>query len=128
MCVRSFRKVPFLQLNFIVFDLHIICTKLANNRRWINGWHRYSILHLPATCTYVDSRRVWFVRSFPQLALTMHTQEMDQRITVSWTQVLQRWRLFTLSEYCIIEPCLKWGCIEFKYYADGIHSGITPPG
>ena len=23
---------------------------------------------------------------------------------------------------------LKWGCIEFKYYADGIHSGLTPPG
>ena len=23
---------------------------------------------------------------------------------------------------------LKRGCIEFKYYADGIHSGLTPPG
>ena len=26
-----------------------------------------------------------------------------------------------------IEP-LKGHCIEFKYYADGIHSGLTPPG
>ena len=23
---------------------------------------------------------------------------------------------------------LKGYCIEFKYYADGIHSGLTPPG
>ena len=23
---------------------------------------------------------------------------------------------------------LKRHCIEFKYYADGIHSGLTPPG
>ena len=23
---------------------------------------------------------------------------------------------------------LKGRCIEFKYYADGIHSGLTPPG
>ena len=23
---------------------------------------------------------------------------------------------------------LKRGCIEFKYYADGIRSGLTPPG
>ena len=23
---------------------------------------------------------------------------------------------------------LKGHCIEFKYYADGIHSGHTPPG
>ena len=143
MRVVSFRKVPFLQLNFIVFVLHI-CTKLAiidlfslirlliqmgtvlfilifsmltmrmtvlasfstitrtvagtreasssaavsascagleglcatltahhieklwrRNRRWINGWHWYSILHLPATCTYVDNRRVWFSRTDP---------------------------------------------------------------
>ena len=21
-----------------------------------------------------------------------------------------------------------WHCIEFKYYADGVHSGLTPPG
>ena len=23
---------------------------------------------------------------------------------------------------------LKGHCIEFKYYADGVHSGLTPPG
>ena len=27
-----------------------------------------------------------------------------------------------------IEAWLKGHCIEFKYYADGIHSGLTPPG
>ena len=26
------------------------------------------------------------------------------------------------------EKLLKGHCIEFKYYADGIHSGLTPPG
>ena len=26
------------------------------------------------------------------------------------------------------ERKLKGHCIEFKYYADGIHSGLTPPG
>ena len=25
-------------------------------------------------------------------------------------------------------PLLKGPCIEIKYYADGIHSGLTPPG
>ena len=32
---------------------------------------------------------------------------------------------------CITFPSvilLKRGCIEFKYYADAIHSGLTPPG
>ena len=29
-----------------------------------------------------------------------------------------------LSVYSVI----KRGCIEFKYYADAIHSGLTPPG
>ena len=29
------------------------------------------------------------------------------------------------SFWCIY---LKGHCIEFKYYADGIHSGLTPPG
>ena len=28
----------------------------------------------------------------------------------------------------IIKFMLKGHCIEFKYYADGIHSGLTPPG
>ena len=23
---------------------------------------------------------------------------------------------------------LKRGCVEFKYYADAVHSGLTPPG
>ena len=27
-----------------------------------------------------------------------------------------------------ISEHLKGHCIEFKYYADGIHSGLTPPG
>ena len=26
-----------------------------------------------------------------------------------------------------ILPQLKGHCIEFRYYADGIHSGLTPP-
>ena len=28
----------------------------------------------------------------------------------------------------ITVPTLKGHCIEFKYYADGIYSGLTPPG
>ena len=28
----------------------------------------------------------------------------------------------------IMSSVLNGGCIEFKYYADGIHSGLTPPG
>ena len=27
----------------------------------------------------------------------------------------------------IEKDCLKGHCIEFKYYADGTHSGLTPP-
>ena len=33
------------------------------------------------------------------------------------------------SGYDLVDNChLKGHCIEFKYYADGIHSGLTPPG
>ena len=28
----------------------------------------------------------------------------------------------------IMLSVLKGHCIEFKYYADGKHSGLTPPG
>ena len=28
----------------------------------------------------------------------------------------------------LLQNDLKGHCIEFKYYADGIHSGLTPPG
>ena len=27
-----------------------------------------------------------------------------------------------------VQPALKGHCIELKYYADCIHSGLTPPG
>ena len=34
-----------------------------------------------------------------------------------------------VGKLCIIRKALLKGhCIEFKYYADGIHSGLTPPG
>ena len=38
--------------------------------------------------------------------------------------------LFTNIIYRGTDTCnnLKGHCIEFKYYADGIHSGLTPPG
>ena len=29
---------------------------------------------------------------------------------------------------CITLVIFKGHCIEFKYCADGIHSGLTPPG
>ena len=43
---------------------------------------------------------------------------------------------FTIASYVSAFPSLLWfnmlrlrgHCIEFKYYADGIHSGLTPPG
>ena len=65
----------------------------------INDWRCYSVLHLPTTDTDVDNRRVRFVCSFPQLALPVHTEDVDERITFSWWLVL-RWlrRVFTLSE------------------------------
>ena len=38
--------------------------------------------------------------------------------------------LFTsaLSKLFVHLISLKKGCIEFIYYADAIHSGLTPPG
>ena len=41
--------------------------------------------------------------------------------------VLQFYFAF-LRNYCHENRNLKGHCIEFKYYADGIHSGLTPPG
>ena len=36
---------------------------------------------------------------------------------------------FSLMGYLfVLSSVLKGHCIEFKYYADGIHSGLTPPG
>ena len=32
------------------------------------------------------------------------------------------------SESLFCKKNLKRSCIEFKYYADAIHSGLTPPG
>ena len=64
----------------------------------INDWRCYSVLHLPATNTDVDNRRVRFVSSFPHLALPVYTQDVEEGITLSWWLVLHRRRLFTLSE------------------------------
>ena len=65
----------------------------------INDWRCYSVLHLPATDTDVDNSRVRFVRSFPHLALPVHTQDVDECITFSWWLVLRRLRrLVKLSE------------------------------
>ena len=33
-----------------------------------------------------------------------------------------------LEVFTCVQSLLKGHCIEFKYYADGIHSGLTPPG
>ena len=70
------------------------------NKLWccINDWRCYPVLHLPATDTDVDNRRVTLVRSFPQRALPVYPQGVDERITLRWWLVLQRRRLFTLSE------------------------------
>ena len=41
-------------------------------------------------------------------------------------------KLFRAVKYIddcnILQNDLKGHCIEFKYYANGIHSGLTPPG
>ena len=33
-----------------------------------------------------------------------------------------------MHSMCLRRLALKRDCIEFKYYADGIHSSLTPPG
>ena len=38
------------------------------------------------------------------------------------------WAAVTRMHIKALSLDLKRGCIEFKYYADGIHSGLTPPG
>ena len=43
------------------------------------------------------------------------------------------WKIMYADDLVIVaehrkELQLKGHCIEFKYYADGIHSGLTPPG
>ena len=35
---------------------------------------------------------------------------------------------YASSQLSVLLSILKGHCIEFKYYADGIHSGLTPPG
>ena len=45
----------------------------------------------------------------------------------------RRWKCFpsltiSLTKSLRVAGSLKGHCIEFKYYADGIHSGLTPPG
>ena len=37
-------------------------------------------------------------------------------------------RIITALLITVASVCLKGRCIEFQYYADGIHSGLTPPG
>ena len=43
------------------------------------------------------------------------TQELQQLCYKNYQMKIGEW-------------VLKGHCIEFKYYADGIHSGLTPPG
>ena len=52
-------------------------------------------------------------RSFPSDQLVVRPDFVDRTDTGSWKETSQ---------------ILKGHCIEFKYYADGIHSGLTPPG
>ena len=56
----------------------------------------------------------------------------------AFTQVLSRMhvlhvercshKMAILKVMNVFTQVLKGHCIEFKYYADGIHSGLTPPG
>ena len=42
--------------------------------------------------------------------------------------IILLWRTPRRFRKYIVLRILKGHCIEFKYYADGIHSGLTPPG
>ena len=45
---------------------------------------------------------------------------------INWNEPMCKYRM--CSNNCFLFHKLKGHCIEFKYYADGIHSGLTPPG
>ena len=45
---------------------------------------------------------------------------LTKGVPYPWSQTLQ-------TTFDAVKLMLKGHCIEFKYYADGIHSGLTPP-
>ena len=57
-----------------------------------------------------------------QSRLNLRKHFLSQRVVDVWN---------SLPDDVVTAPSLnmlKGHCIEFKYYADGIHSGLTPPG
>ena len=46
----------------------------------------------------------------------------------SYVNVVSQYDINASTTTIVYLSCLKGHCIEFKYYADGIHSGLTPPG
>ena len=48
--------------------------------------------------------------------------------TGATSELSSRWNLVGMLSGIDALLGLKGHCIEFKYYADGIHTGLTPPG
>ena len=57
---------------------------------------------------------------------TLRPGELPLQIKIIHNDVLLV--AITALGFCYTYSDLKGHCIEFKYYADGIHSGLTPPG
>ena len=76
-----------------------------------------------------DQIRPWFTSLFDR-CFVPSTQKRDlvsgQVVLPPVASSCVRGCRGTLSAY--LGAHLKGHCIEFKYYADGIHSGLTPPG
>ena len=66
-----------------------------------------------------------------------HIQECDFVIIISTRLTnfinmlpdvgISRRKVYSVVQYLLQWDLLKRGCIEFKYNADGIHSGLTRP-
>ena len=76
----------------------------------------------------VSASKNWL--ALAELACNWQLKRVNSRKFHGASGTLLYLNLTFMNLYCrtgILIP-LKGHCIEFKYYADGIHSGLTPPG
>ena len=74
---------------------------------------------------------ITYLRYLPFSAHSMSTMKNPASIANLSLQLIARIQCQVCQRYNSTSPAdtkLKGHCIEFKYYADGIYCGLTPPG
>ena len=109
------------------------------NSNWDFFHQNYMSQSIPSRMTKHKHHLPWITRSIIRLQRKIdkaHSQAKTTKGNKHWGKCKQLRKEVTkevansYNNYInnVIGKSLKGHCIGFKYYADGIHSGLTPPG